>query len=82
MFPVSGHFLLSRTSFASLRNILRGAMIPVNGGLVILPHVCDDLRSVRSGRVGELLAEDSDTWCKGKQENWDQKKNATLLHTA
>lgn len=52
VFPVSGHFLLSRTSFALLCNILRGAMILVNGGLVILPHVPDDLGSVQSGHEG------------------------------
>lgn len=27
-------------------------MIQVNGGLVILPHVCDDLTFVQSGRAG------------------------------
>lgn len=58
MFPVSGHFLLSRTSFALLCNILTGAMVLVNGGLIILPHVCDDLWSVRVD-IGELLFEDS-----------------------
>lgn len=35
--------------------------ILVNGGLIILPHVWDDLGSVQSGHAGELLAEDSDT---------------------
>ncbi len=55
-------------------------MVLVSGALVILPHVCDDLGSVQSGHAGELLAEDSDTWREKKQENWDQQKNATLLH--
>lgn len=40
-------------------------MILVNGGLVILPHVCDDLGSAQSGHAGELLAESSNTRCKG-----------------
>lgn len=56
-------------------------MILLNGGLVILPHVCDDPGSVQSGHTGELIAEDSNTLCQEKQENLDQWRNATLLHT-
>ena len=59
MFPVSGTFFIVQNEFCLAVYILRGAMILVNGGLVILPHVCDDLGSVQSGHAGELLAEDS-----------------------
>lgn len=53
-------FLLSRTSVALPGYILTGDMILANGGgLVILPHVCNDLRSVQGGHSRELLAEGS-----------------------
>lgn len=52
VFPVSGYFLLSGTSFALLCNVLRGAVIPVNGCFVISPHVCDDLGSVQREHAG------------------------------
>lgn len=44
-------------------------MIPLNGGLVISPHVFDDLGSAQGGRGGELLAVAIDTWGEEKQGN-------------
>lgn len=41
----------------------------VDEGLVILPRVCADLGSAQRGHEGELLAGDSGTYCKEKQEN-------------
>lgn len=57
-------------------------MILVNGGLVILPHVCDDLGSVQSGHAGELLADICLYVVLGKTGNLGAKegKNSTLLH--
>lgn len=39
-------------------------------------RVCDDLGSVQSGHAGELLAENSNMWCRGKakKKNWKQQK--------
>ena len=80
MFPVRAFFIVQ---IAWPCNILRGAMILVNGGLVILLHVCDDLRSAQSGHAGELQLRTViyNVRKKEKQEIWDQRTTATLVHT-
>lgn len=83
VFPALGHFFIVQNLFffSTQCDILRGAMTMVNGGLAILPDVCDDPASAHAKICRGIPAEDSDPCCEAKWENQDHEIKVTHLFT-